>query len=286
MNIEPDCIACIFNQALRVTKELSLSLELSKKVLDESAKILPSFDMHKTPPENATPMYHRISELLHKEDLYKEVKERSIAHAKSLLPLCERYLKNAENLLETATKIAVVGNVIDLASEIRFDLSDEIEKILHTRFAVDDTRLLASRLDVSQKVVYLADNAGENVFDMLYIKTLRRLFPHLEFFYFVRHRPIINDITYQDVRNDPIHTYATVVDSGVSTPGLVRSQMSKEAKELYREADLILSKGMGNYECLNESEDRRIFFLLKVKCNVVAKSLGLEVGDIICKNLR
>ncbi|OQX73918.1 MAG: hypothetical protein B6D59_04140 [Campylobacteraceae bacterium 4484_4] len=285
MHIEPDCIACIFNQALRVTKELGLSPELAKRVLDESAKILPSFDMHKTPPENATPMYHRISKLLQKEDLYKEVKERSIAHAKSLLPLCERYLEEADDLLETATKIAVVGNVIDLASEIQFDLSVEIEKILHTPFAIDDTELLRSRLQKSRKVVYLADNAGENVFDMLYIKTLRRLYPDIAFFYFVRHRPIINDITFEDLEGDSIHTYATVVDSGVVTPGLIRSQMSKEAQKHYRQADLILSKGMGNYECLNDSEDHRIFFLLKVKCSVVARSLDLEVGEIICKAL-
>ncbi len=285
MHIEPDCIACIFNQALRVTKELHLDPETSKKVLDESARLLPTFDMHKTPPENATPLYRRISQLLHKPDLYAEVKRRSIEQARALLPLCERALDRSEDPFETATRIAIAGNVIDLASEIRFDLKEEFSKIFTLSFAIDDTQKLRRRLQKTRTLLYLADNAGENVFDTLYIRTLKALFPQLEVFYFVRHAPIINDITSEDLHDDPIHRYATVVDSGVDTPGIVPERLHPEARSLFDRADLILSKGMGNYECLSDTQDHRIFCLLKVKCSVVAASLKCTTGDIVCVQL-
>ncbi len=258
---------------------------MTKKVLDESAKMLPTFSMGKTPPENATPMYQMISILLEKPDLYQEVKEKSIQKAKAFLPECQRAIDQSSFPFLTATKIAVAGNVIDLASEFSFDLGDELKKVLNTDFAIDDTTLLYEKLQRSQKVVYLADNAGENVFDTLYIQTLKTLFPKIHISYFVRATPIINDITYNELLSDEINEVADLVNSGVETPGIVIENLTKEARLLFEDADCIISKGMGNYECLSDQADYPIYYLLKVKCNVVANALDQNVGDIICKSV-
>jgi len=224
-----------------------------------------------------------ISDILNKSDLYKEVKEKSIQKAEAFIPQCKKAIEESNNPFLTATKIAVAGNVIDLASEYNFDLETELTKVLKTDFSIDDSSKLEKSLKKSKRVVYLADNAGENVFDRLYIETLQQLFKDIKIYYFVRSTPIINDITYEELKNDPIHNTATVVDSGVQTPGIVIENLNIEARALFEKADCIISKGMGNYECLSENKDYPLYYLLKVKCNVVANALAMDVGDIICK---
>ncbi len=257
---------------------------MSKKVLDESAKMLPDFSLLKNPPQNATPMYEMISKLLDKPDLYKELKQKSIKMAEEFIPRCKEEIKNSTNPFLTSTKIAVAGNVIDLASEVRFDLKDELSKVLKTNFSIDDTDKLYERLKSSKQIVYLADNAGENVFDKLYIETLKDIFKDIEVYYFVRSSPIINDITYDELKSDSIKEIATLIDSGMKTPGLIIEDMTKEARGLFFKADCIISKGMGNFECLSENREFPIYYLLKIKCQVVAKELKRELGDIICKS--
>ena len=182
----------------------------------------------------------------------------------------------------TALKIAVAGNVIDLASEITFDLDEELEKIFHTDFAVDDSKKLAALLQKAKNVVVLGDNAGEHVFDKLFVETLQKLYPQIEFFYFVRGKPIINDVTRKEAEEIGFDAVCEVVDSGVDTPGFVYSRANERAQRLFDSADVVVSKGMGNYECLIPSHKSPIVFLLKVKCNVVAAAIGKEVGSIIC----
>ncbi len=285
MNISTECITCIFNQALRVAKELGLDEKDTKRVLDESAKMIPSFSLSSTPPQNATPMYEMISKLLDKKDLYKEAKMASIQKATTLIPKCREILAQSDHKFLTATKIAVVGNVIDLASEIMFDLDEEVDKVMGNKFVIDDTATLHYELINAKKVVYLADNAGENVFDRLYIEYLKSEFKDIEFFYFVRGNPIINDITVDDLEGDEIHKIATVIDSGVPTPGIVIDLMNDKARDLFESADLIISKGMGNFECLSNESSYPIFFLLKIKCNVVSTALNEKIGGIICKKV-
>lgn len=283
MNITPDCISCIFNQALRVTKVLELDEIKSKEILDLAARHLPTFSLEKTPPTNATPLYEAIAKHLQTDDIYADIKKLSIEKALTLKPRCEALLAQSTDKFLTATKIAVVGNVIDLASEVMYNLDEEVDKVMESKFAIDDSDALYQKLLDSKKVVYLADNAGENVFDAIYITYLKEIFKELEIFYFVRGNPIINDLTLSDMEDDILHTLTTVVDSGVSTPGLVYHDMSAEAKVLFDEADCILSKGMGNYECLSTNTTHPLYFLLKIKCNVVSAALNRKLGAIICK---
>jgi len=266
-----------------VTKVLSLDETKSKAVLDLAASHLPTFSLKKTPPANATPLYEAMAILLDTEDIYATIKKASIKKALLLKPRCETMLKNAQDRFLTATKIAVVGNVIDLASEVIYSLDKEVDNVMESCFAIDDTEALYARLKDAKSVVYLADNAGENVFDAIYIKYLKTIFEDLEIYYFVRGKPIINDLCMKDMEGDILHDLCKVVDSGVSTPGLVYDAMTKEAQMLFDEADCIISKGMGNYECLSTNTTHPLFFLLKIKCQVVASSLNSPLGAIICK---
>ncbi len=284
MNIETDCIACIFNQALRVTKELNLSKEESKKILDIAGCMVPSFSFSLTPPQNATPMYEKIAQILDVEDIYKEQKVLAIKKAESLYDYSKELIKNGDDPIVSAIRIAVGGNVLDLASEYSFDLTTEIQNIIKANFAIDHMNDLKESIDNSKNIVYLADNAGENVFDRIFIETIKDIYPDIRIYYFVREKPIINDICFKDLINDPILDVATVINSGIKTPGVIVSDLNDRAKELFYTADTIISKGMGNYECLSDYGDLPIFYLLKVKCQVVASSLHLSPGDLVCKS--
>jgi uncharacterized protein with ATP-grasp and redox domains len=283
VNISPDCISCIFNQALRVTKVLDLDDRQSKEILDLAASHLPSFSLETTPPQNATPLYEAMAKHLGTNDIYHDIKLRSIEKAKMLQPKCEALLAQSQEKFLTATKIAVVGNVIDLASEVMYDLEEEVDTVMENHFAIDDSRALHKKLSKSKVLVYLADNAGENIFDAIYINYLKKIFPKLKIYYFVRGKPIINDLCMADMHGDPLQSLTTLIDSGVRTPGIIYHDMTTKAKMLFDSADCIISKGMGNYECLSTNRTHPLFFLLKIKCNVVSTSLNRPLGAIICK---
>ncbi|MDQ7059838.1 MAG: ARMT1-like domain-containing protein [Sulfurimonas sp.] len=129
----------------------------------------------------------------------------------------------------------------------------------------------------------LGDNVGEHIFDYMFIEVLQELYPNVNYTYMVRGKPIINDVTIKEAKEAGFDTLCNLVDSGVDTPGFAYNRASKEAQDLFDTADLVISKGMGNYECLTPSHRKNICFLLKVKCQVVGNSLNKEIGDIICK---
>jgi len=241
----------------------------------------------KSPPQNALKMYQNISKILDTDDIYHDIKQKSIKKAKELVPLAKTLVESSNDKFLAALKMAIAGNVIDLASEVEFDLEDEVKGILDKKLAVDDSLVLKQRLATSKNLAYLADNAGENEFDKLFMKYIKKIFPDINIYYFVRSKPIINDISFKDLKDDQeLLDFATLVDSGNLTPGMVLEDLTEKAKKCLLSCDTIISKGMGNYECLSNYELDGLFYLLKVKCKVVANSLDLKVGDIICKEAR
>ncbi len=281
MNIKSDCLVCIYNQALKTTKLLNLSDKESGKLLLKIAEILPSFSMQNTPPQIAKETYALIEKETKSKDPLKKIKKESIKEAKKFLPFLERKIKNSKNSLFTAIKIAVAGNVIDFGAQKQFDLKETINSIFNQEFAINEFISLENRLKKAKSLVILADNAGENIFDVLLAKTIKKLYPKIKIYYFVRGKPIINDVTKKDVKNSDIKKYAKVIDTKVPTPGFDLGYASQKSIKIYDKADIIISKGMGNYESLFGLTNREVFYLFKVKCNVVADSINKNIGDII-----
>jgi uncharacterized protein with ATP-grasp and redox domains len=282
MKIDEACVTCIINQSVKVADAIEADPQLSKELTTSVAKMSQTFSFEHTPPEIASYVYEKMAEIAQREDLYEKQKEHSTQQARSFIPFLEEKIEHSNKKLLTATKIAVAGNVIDLAAEVEFDLTEELEKIFHTEFAINDVEKLDKELQKSQYVVVLGDNVGEHIFDYLYIQTLQKLYPHINFSYFVRGCPIINDVTIKEAKEAGFESLCNLVDSGVNTPGFAYSRATKEAQKLFDTADVVISKGMGNYESLSPSHRDKICFLLKVKCGVVANSLGKNLGDIIC----
>ncbi|MFT5659663.1 MAG: hypothetical protein ACI9TV_000285 [Sulfurimonas sp.] len=285
MNIDEACVTCIINQSVKVARAIDADEKLTQKLTSTVENLSKDFSFKQNPPEIASYVYENMAEIANKKDLYDEVKELSTQKALSFVPILKEKLSITENKLLTATKIAVAGNVIDLAAAVEFSLEEELEKIFHTDFSHNDMDIFQKELERAKNVVLLGDNVGEHIFDYMFIETLQELYPSIEFTYMVRGNPIINDVTMKEAQACGFDTLCNLVDSGVNTPGFSYNRANRKAQELFDNADLIISKGMGNYECLTPPKRDNICFLLKVKCGVVGSALDKEVGDIICKML-
>ncbi len=283
MFIDEACVSCIINQSVKVANAIDADESLSNELKSAVTKMSETFSYNDAPPEIASYVYEKMAQIANKYDLFDEVKELSTKKALSFVPLLKKELLNSKDKLLTATKIAVAGNVIDLAAEVEFDLEEELSKIFYTEFAHDDFALFEEKLKSAKSVLVIGDNVGEHIFDFMFIETLKELYPNVKYSYMVRGNPIINDVTMKEAIEAGFDKLCELVDSGVNTPGFTHYRANSYSKELFDSADLVISKGMGNYECMSPSHRKNICFLLKIKCGVVAASLKKEVGDIICK---
>ena len=285
MKIELECLECIFKQSTRVSEFLKVTPTQANHISQIAKQHIDKFDHTSTPPHNATPMYEDIAKFLHVKDIYADMKNEASKSALKFVSTCKTNIELMDDNLEGAIKTAIAGNVIDLAAQVMFDLDEEIQNIFKTDFSINDFEDLKSSLSKTKTLVYLADNAGEEIFDKICIETIKSIYSDIKVYYFVRGKPIINDLTMNHAKKSGLDEVATLIDSGVPTPGYVEEFATKEANELFKTADSIISKGMGNYECLGEKKDLPIYFLLKVKCQVVARAIGATLGDIVCKKL-
>lgn len=283
MTIQNECIGCIIAQSERVCDAIHADESLRKCIVSYVETTLHDADFTLSPPLIAAPLYEQMALLAQSDDLYKEQKQHASVQAKTYIPFLEETIRNSDDPLIAILKTAVVGNVIDLAAEVSFDLHDAIMSVFKTPFSHDDTETLRASLAHAKTLLYIGDNAGEHIFDALAIRFLQKLYPQLSITYMVRGNPIINDVTMREAIEAGIEKICTLMDSGVPTPGFVYELASTEAQERFDSADLIIAKGMGNYECMTPQQRQNICFLLKVKCSVVAMSLHQEIGDIICK---
>ncbi len=283
MNITNTCVTCIIGQIEKATKLLNLNETLATEIMKEVKQKALNFDFSKTPPYVAKEVYELLARKTKLEDPLEELKQASIKNALNYKEIINKEIKTSKDKLFTAIKGAVAGNVIDFAVTREFSLEEEINSIFHTDFSINDYKIFKNKLENTNSLLILSDNAGENVFDKILIKTIKELYPKIQITYATRGKAIINDITIKEALQIGIDKYCKVISSGVDTPGLEKSQASKEFMKLFNETSLILSKGMGNFECLESYKDNRIFFLYKVKCEVVANKIGQSVGEIVLK---
>ena len=279
MKISKECYLCIFNQIFNLTNRLNLDENTSSIVLREAARRLSKYDLNFEPPIIASDVYGAISNIVKKEDLFEEAKKESIKEALKFKSILKKRLMKSKDKLFDACKIAVAGNVIDLGVNQEYDLEKEIKKIFEMNFYKNDYNEFRKKVLNSKEICYLADNAGENVFDEILIEVIKKFNPSVKIYYLVRGKPIINDVTIKDLKNLEIFNLAEVVDSGVDTPGFCLNRANEKSKNIFYNSDMVISKGMGNFECLYNECKREVFYLFKVKCDVVARASDSKKGE-------
>ncbi len=285
-----DCIPCFFKQALEASRIAGAAEKKQKEVLNELAGILPGFPLSASPPEMGRIIYGLVKKITKRKDPYLGIKKKSNRLALNIYGRLKEKVSRSSDRLLMAVELAVAGNIIDYGIKNSLNVDEELAKILdeenkairEENKAVFNYAKFKAALKKAKTVLYLGDNAGETVFDRILIEEIKRADKDREIIYAVKEKPVINDALIEDAVISGIGKLARVISSGSDAPGTVLSLCSKSFLKIYRTADIIISKGQGNFEALSGA-GRPIFFLFMAKCPVIAKDVGCQIGDVILK---
>ncbi len=283
MKINLDCIPCFQRQALQSARFATNDVELQEKILRRVIDNLLWMDWSSTPPEMANSIHRIVKEECNVRDPYKKVKKECNDLVLELYPGLRKNVNSSEDSLLTAVRLAIAGNIMDFGAMSEFDIEKTVSRVIESDFAINDYQNLVESLENSRTIVYIADNAGEIVFDKLLLETILGRYKIEGIQFAVKGAPVINDATLDDAKYVGVDKIPGVkfieVATGEPDTGVERN--SKEFLEILDSADVVISKGQGNYEAL--SSHVGIFFLLMAKCPVVAEDLGVDEGDIILR---
>lgn len=266
-------------QAYRAAKVATDDEEKIKEVLNSIGEMIKSISLENTPPETGNIVYKKVSEITGVDDPYKNIKDKNIKEALSLYPELKKYIEKSDDRLFAAIRIAIAGNVIDLGVNKEFNIVDDLKQILKQDFAFCDYEEFKNQLEKAKSILYLGDNAGESVFDKLLIEELGKPVT-----YVVREIPVINDCVIEDAIASGIDKVAEIISSGSTAPATILGLCNKDFLEKFYNADIIISKGQGNFEGLSQVS-RSVFFMLKAKCPVIARNLNVKENDIVLKSI-
>ncbi len=272
-----ECIPCFVKQALRAARLSSNDEHEIKALMDRIGCRIKDITLDQTPPEMGLIIYDEIHKITGIDDPYKKEKKAHIKEAKCLYPELKKRLQLSDGPLLMAVRIAIAGNVMDLGMDKKFHIENDLELILEREFAICDINEFRDKLNKAEHILYLGDNAGESVFDKILIETLAKPVT-----YVVRGRAIINDVTMEDAIDSGLDEVAEIISSGSPAPATILDLCNEDFLKRFKQADMIISKGQGNYEGLSDT-DRPVFFLLKAKCPVIAGDIGVKEDDIVLK---
>ncbi len=287
-----DCIPCLYLQALKAARISGVNEDIQREVLNCLSELIPSFSLDTTPAEMGREIYAMVSKVTGKKDPYKEIKEGCNKTALRIYPQMKIKVRDAADPLLTAIRLAIIGNIIDFGIQGKDKelIYNEMVRLLNSDFDTIATSnsdhfnytAFKKHLSEADSVLYLADNAGEIVFDRILIEHLVNDY-HKTVIYVVKGKPALNDALVDDAIFCGINQYANIISCGADAPGVVLKYCSPEFIRIFNDAQLIISKGQGNYEALS-GETNPVFFLLIAKCPVIASHLECHVGDFILED--
>lgn len=271
------CVPCIINL---------MESTLGKGDLDDSARqaILETFkedwimsDMSVPPARTAGLIYQKILQETGQEDLFRNHKETSVQEALKLYPLLKKLVDGASDPLDAALRVSALGNILDAGNPNSYDIDEEIARLFDGKIQGDSQDIFREKLASVDSLLFLADNAGETVFDRVLIEAL-----NIPVLYVVKSAPALDDALLADAKKAGVGQVARLFESGTPYPGTYLPSCSPEFRELFNNAPLILAKGQANYETLSDI-DRDVFFLLIVKCEVISNDIGIPKGSLTLK---
>lgn len=284
MRTSPDCLPCFTKQAAYTAGLATDSASLHDKIMTSAARIIASFDLELSPPENAVYLYRMIAEQTGNPDIFADLKNLSNQTVLKMLPDLKDKISQAADPLRTAALLTLAGNIIDYGSHHDFDVHRAVDECLNKDLAIDDLDELRADLHRAGKILYLGDNCGELVFDGLLIEQFNQ-----EVTLAVKEKAVINDALPADAEECGLGGICRVISNGTDCPGTPLQSCNNEFKKIFNEADLIISKGQGNFETLSEIAGP-IYFFLMVKCEVVASHVAksanrppdsIKTGDLV-----
>ena len=271
------CLSCHTKTVNLLIEKFNLSENVAQEFSSEVKHLLTSCS-HLSNPYLALLIHRLAKKKIQNNDLYTEEKRYANAVLYEQYEEWNAFVQKQENPLGVVAKLAVVGNIVDYgAHTVPSDIPATIHNLLALDLRMDDREELFAAIKKADLVLYLGDNAGEIVFDKLFIQYLN----HPNLVYAVRGNPIINDVTLEDADQVGMQDVCKVISNGHDAPSTLVENCSQEFQDLYQQADLVISKGQGNFEGLMDEKKESLYFMLMAKCDVIAEMLGVPKGSLI-----
>lgn len=275
------CLQCSLSNFFRLAEQFNMRHEHIKEFLTFFA----SLNYNVTSVEIVKASYEKTSKLINNNDPYfpqKKMYNQKMLEQYS--DFCQEINTSADPIRKAIT-LSIGGNIIDFLPKDNKNIDDKIKNISQRSLAVDDVNELLEDLRNASSILYLTDNAGEIVLDKLLIQTLveHNIIDKNKITVATRGLPVLNDATLEDAEEIGLTAMVKVISNGDNAPGTLLKTSSKEFQKCFNQADVVIAKGSGNFESLDDFTNKNIYFLFVIKCNYLAEKLGLNINDFICK---
>ena len=271
------CVSCMLNSRINQFPEDApeeKKVEYMTRVLRELGEMTDSHG-----PVLATRNIVKMQEeLFGKKQDYSELKSKFNQFVMEKVPFLKSEIEKADDSFKRAIQYGIVGNYIDFAVMEHVD-EEQLEQMFvdAAEYVLDEAVYQALKQDVcnAKNIVYLLDNCGEVVIDKLIIEVIQRLNPQAEITAIVRGEEAVNDATIEDAEQVGLDDLVKVIGNGSDILGTCLKYISEEARTVIEEADVVLSKGQGNFETLL-GYDKNIYYIFLCKCQMIAEMFGVE----------
>lgn len=283
MKIKTECVPCLIKRIIFEAQECSKDCDVQTKTIRNATRCLAElYNPDGVSAEIATEVHRVAYESLGNFDPYLSLKKQSNKVAKSLVPRVEELIRNSDDPLKSSIISAVVGNMMDFGISGGSATPDVLEKIFDKTYSAglgyDDTDMMKKILDKSKNIMFFADNCGEIVFDKILCRELKKQYPDLFITLVVKGVPVLSDAVMQDAEDLGFDEVVDeILTTGCFAVGVDFIKLPQNVKTRLDNADLIICKGMANYESFSETGYHPIVYLMRTKCNAIADSMGIPV---------
>lgn len=279
-----ECKQCYDNQMHKISTFLELDKGTEHRLKEIARDVVKDYDGMSNSPTAMARIWELIQPLTGTDDPYAQIKHDYNDLALTREDEIERTLASSDDPFQLALRFAAAGNLIDFGARHTFDettFSTLLGEVPDISFSIDDSQALLERVRQAKTLLYIGDNCGEIVLDKVLVRQIRRENPDLIVRFGVRGAPIINDVTSIDAHQVGLDKIARIVSSGSAIPATDLSATSDEFNDVFFGSDVVICKGMGNYEALFDCE-RELFFLLMTKCEFVTEEIGAPLMSLVC----
>ena len=281
-----DCLNCAINQLISATELVNMPEDDRRELMNRAFETVARKGVNRNNCEIIEEVYRIATRAIGDENPYREVKSHYNRGMMRLFPQVRTHIAESEDPLSAAVRAAIAGNLIDLAA-LGLDVSlesamEKVREVDRTGMYIDETASLKEALGRAKTLLVLGDNCGEIAMDRILIETIRALYPHLRVQYGVRGEAVVNDVTREDAAEVGMEEVAEIIDNGDCVLGTLLYRTSEEFNRHFYNADVIIAKGMGNYEGLHGCDRGNIWFMLIAKCTTIARLTHSPKGSILC----
>ncbi len=276
MRIIPSCEKCLFDRQVSIAQTIS-DVEARERYLAEIRELLKNRKEEDCAPYMVYCFKEVQKKYMKTMDIFPDIKHQYNSLLLSMENEIEAKIEASAEPLETAIIYARIGNYIDFGamnhveqSELLRLLEEESQVRLDTTFY----KAFCEECGGAKRFLLLSDNCGEIVLDKLFVRQLKKRFPQLEVSIMVRGEPVLNDATMEDAVFCGLDREARLISNGNGVAGTVVELLSPQAREALEGADVILSKGQGNYESLSGYEGV-VYYSFLCKCEAFIKRFGV-----------